>query len=70
MALQQSLGSMFIPSANPGMDPSAIDLETLCDLAGRLAYNAEHDRLQAQGDTRRFVCLSFLAQPFEAVERA
>ena len=52
------------------MNPGAIDLEILCDLAGRLPLNAKHDRLQARGDTGRFVGLSLLAQRFEALERA
>ena len=68
MTFQQSLRSMFIPSANPGMNPGAIDLKTLRDLTGGLPENAEHDCLQAQGDTGRFVGLSFLAERFEASE--
>lgn len=68
MTLQQSLGAMLIPSADPGMHSGTIHLETLRDLSGGLPLNAEHNGLQAQGDTRHFFGLSFLAKRFEASE--
>ena len=68
MTLQQSLGAMLIPSADPGMHAGAINLETLRDLSGGFPLHAEHDGLQAQGHTGRFFGLSFLAKRFEASE--
>ena len=70
MALQQSVGAIFIPSPNPSVNPGSIHWESLRDLAGRLSLDAEPEGLQAQREARRWVRLGFLAKGLEALEGA
>jgi len=59
---------MVIPSAHPSVNTRAIHLQALRDLARGLPLHAEHDGLQAQSDTRRFVALGFLSKPLEPLK--
>jgi hypothetical protein len=68
MPLQQPFIAIVIPSADPSVNAGAIHLQTLRDLTGGVPLDAEHDGLQPQGDTGRFVRLGFLAKGLEALK--
>ena len=70
LPFQQTFIALRIPSADPGVNPGAVDLQSLGDLAGGLPLNAEHDGLEPQGDAGRWVGVGFLAQRLEPWERA
>jgi hypothetical protein len=69
VALQESRFSILVPGTNPNVDPSAIDLESLSDLAGGLTLDAEHDGLETQRHARSLIGLGCLPKRFEASER-
>jgi hypothetical protein len=70
MALQESGIALLIPSTHPSVNPCAVHLQTLGNLTGRLPLDAEHDGLQPQGDTGRFVRLGSVAEGLEPLERS
>jgi hypothetical protein len=59
---------IFIPSANPRVNAGAIHLQSLGDLTGGPLPDAEHDGLQSQSHTGRFVGLGCLAERLEPLE--
>lgn len=70
LAFQESFLAMAVPGPDPGMNPRAIHLEVVGDLACGMALDAEHDGLRAQGDSGCFVGLGLLAQGLEPWESA
>jgi len=68
MPLQQSFVAMLISGPNPRVNPGPIDLQTSGNLTAGLSLDAEHDGLESQGHTGRFVGLGFLAKSFEPLK--
>lgn len=68
MAFQESFIAILVPRPNPSVNPSAVHLQALGDLAGGLPLDAEHDPLEPQRDPGRLVGLGRLPKRLEPLE--